>query len=325
MIKEALENYAKHENFFGMNRLNLDHLKALADVVELGSFSAAADRLNLTQPAVSLQIRQLEQRLGTALIERVGRKARPTAAGAELLLHAARIDAAVQAALEAVARQGSEVMGKVRIGTGATACIFLLPPLLQKLRQAHPRLEITIATGNAGDIARAVEDNRLDIGLVALPVSSRSLEIMPVLDDPFVLIGPPDMPLPPEATADIAAELPLLLYEPGGNTRRTSDEWFARQGLSPKPVMSLGSIEAIKELVKAGLGYAILPEMAVRSEASTFTIRTLSPPLHRTLAVVLRRDKPLHRGLKEVLRALEKLSSGASHPNVGLEPPAGRR
>ena len=79
-----------------MDRLNLDHLKTFADVVELGSFSAAADRLSLTQPAVSLQVRQLERRLGTMLIERVGRKARPTAAGTELLLHATRIDAAVQ-------------------------------------------------------------------------------------------------------------------------------------------------------------------------------------------------------------------------------------
>lgn len=292
-----------------MNSLNLDHLRAFADVVELGSFSAAAERLNLTQPAVSLQIRQLERRLGTLLVERVGRRTRPTAAGAELLVHAVRIDAAVQAALEAVARQSEDVMGTVRIGTGATACIFLLPGILQALRQAYPHLEITITTGNTGEIARAVEDNRLDIGLVTLPLSSRSLEIVPVLDDPFVLIAPPGMALPPEVTAEMAASLPLLLFEPGGNTRRTSDAWFARKGLSPKPVMSLGSVEAIKELVKAGLGCSILPEMAVRNEASTFATCALAPAQHRTLAVVLRRDKPLHRGLKEVFRVLQNLAS----------------
>lgn len=291
-----------------MNNLNLDHLKAFADVVELGSFSAAAERLNLTQPAVSLQVRQLERRFGTLLVERVGRRTRPTAAGADLLLHVAQIDAAVQAALEAVARHDGKVMGKVRIGTGATACIFLLPPVLKKLRQAFPNLEIIISTGNTAEIAKAVEDNRLDIGLVALPLSSRSLEIVPVLDDPFLLIGPPGMTLPQEATAAVVAELPLLLFEPGGNTRRIGDEWFAQAGLSPKPVMSLGSVEAIKELVKAGLGCSILPEMAVRAEATAFTVRSLAPLLHRTLAVVLRRDKPLHRGLKEVFRALQTLA-----------------
>ena len=292
-----------------MDRLNLDHLKAFADVVELGSFSAAAERLNLTQPAVSLQVRQLERRLGTTLIERVGRKARPTAAGTELLLHAARIDAAVQAALEAVARQSERVMGTVRIGTGATACIFLLPALLQSLRRRHPRLEIVITTGNTGEISRAVEDNRLDLALVTMPVSSRSLEIEPVLKDPFMVIGPPQTRLPVPASPAALAELPLLLFEPGGNTRRLSDEWFAQAGLSPRPVMSLGSVEAIKELVRAGLGCSILPGIAVRGDAASgaLTAQPLSPPLSRMLAIIVRRDKPLHRGLKEIMRALREL------------------
>ena len=113
-----------------MRRLSLDHLQTFADVVELGSFSAAAERLNLSQPAVSQQIRELERRLGAVLIERVGRKARPSVAGEELLTHAARIDAAVHAAVEAVTRHGEAALGRVRIGTGATACIFLLPPAL---------------------------------------------------------------------------------------------------------------------------------------------------------------------------------------------------
>ncbi|MBP0578684.1 LysR family transcriptional regulator [Labrys sp. LIt4] len=292
-----------------MNRLNLDHLKAFADVVELGSFSAAADRLNLTQPAVSLQVRQLERRLGTALVERVGRKARPTAAGMELLRHAARIDAAVQEALEAVARQSEGVMGTVRIGTGATACIFLLPALLQSLRQRHPRLEIVITTGNTGEIARAVEDNRLDLALVTMPVSSRSLEIEPVFEDPFMVIAPPHTRLPAPASPAALADLPLLLFEPGGNTRRLTDDWFAQAGLSPRPVMSLGSVEAIKELVRAGLGCSILPGIAVRRDAASgaLAVQPLSPPLSRRLAIIVRRDKPLHRGLKEILQALRQL------------------
>jgi DNA-binding transcriptional LysR family regulator len=87
-----LTNYAEYENFFGMRTLNLIHLRAFVDVIELGGFSAAAERLDLSQPAVSLQIRQLEKEVGVRLIERVGRKARPTAAGEELLDHAGRID-----------------------------------------------------------------------------------------------------------------------------------------------------------------------------------------------------------------------------------------
>ncbi|MFC7399866.1 LysR family transcriptional regulator [Chelatococcus sp. GCM10030263] len=289
-----------------MDSLNLDQLRAFLDVVALGSFSAAAERRNLTQPAVSLQVRQLERRLGVSLIERVGRKARPTSAGAELMAHAGRIDAAVSAALDAMARHATGAVGRVRLGTGATACIFLLPPILRDLRRRFPSLELTVSAGNTAEVVKAVEDNVIDLALVTLPASGRALAITPVLDDEFVAIAPPAMALPERLTPQTVAALPVLLYEPGGNTRRIVDDWFARGGAGLKPVMSLGSVEAIKELVGAGLGCAVLPSMAVRNapDREIFQVRSLSPQLHRRLAVVIRQDKPLYRGLKETVDAL---------------------
>jgi len=173
-----------------MERINLDQLHGFATAIELGSFSAAAQRLDLTQPAVSLQVRQLEKRLGTPLVERAGRVLRPTAAGAELLAHVGRIDAAVSGALEAVARHADGTAGRVRLGTGATACIFLLPPVLRSLRQRFAGLDITVSTGNTADIVQAVEDNTLDLGLVTLPASGRMLHVTPLLEDAFVAIAP---------------------------------------------------------------------------------------------------------------------------------------
>jgi DNA-binding transcriptional LysR family regulator len=296
-----------------MRGLNLDYLRTFVAVVEHGGFSAAATRLGLTQPAVSLQIRQLEKRLGVRLIERVGRGTRPTPAGAELLHHAGRIEGEVAAALDAVARHASGTMGLVRLGTGATACIFLLPPLLRELRERFPDLEITVSTGNTADIVRAVEENTLDIALVTMPASGRILEIQPVMEEEFVAIAPPGTVLPDPATPAALAEMPLLLFEPGGNTRRIVDQWFAAAGIQFRPAMSLGSVEAIKELVAAGLGCSILPASSVsadRREAASPYSR-LSPPLHRTLASVMRRDKPLTRGIKEMLRALERLAPDA--------------
>jgi len=292
-----------------MKNLNLDYLESFRVVIESGSFSAAAERLQLTQPAVSLQVRQLERSLGATLIERVGRRARPTAAGAALLAHADRISAAVTSAVDAVAQQTTGTAGRVRLGTGATACIFLLPPILRELRARLPGLEITVTTGNTPEIAKAVEDNTIDIGLVTLPVSGRSFEITPVLNDEFVLIAPPDMPLPARITPAVLATRPVVLFEPGGNTRRTADEWLARGGVSLKPLMSLGSVEAIKEMVRAGLGCAILPGMAVsaRSKHRDLAIRSLSPKLYRRLAVVIRRDKRLDRGLRQTLSALKAI------------------
>src|SRR5690349_19596922 len=166
-----------------MRGLSLDQLHTFVEVIERGSFSAAADRLDLTQPAVSLQVRQLEKRLGVRLIERVGRRARPTPAGAELLVHARTIAAAVGAAEESVAPYASGTLGRVRIGTGATACIHFLPTVLRDLRKRFPKLEIIIGTGNATEVVRQLEENTLDLGLVTLPASGRMFDVTPLLED----------------------------------------------------------------------------------------------------------------------------------------------
>ena len=152
-----------------MRGLNLDHLRMFAQVAELGSFSAAAERNGVTQPAVSLQVRQLERRYGLKLVERVGRRARPTAAGLELLTHIRAIDATLAQAEQAMTAHASQVSGRLRLGTGATACTYLLPPLLADLRRRFPALEVVASTGNTADMLRGLENNALDIGLVTMP------------------------------------------------------------------------------------------------------------------------------------------------------------
>lgn len=293
-----------------MRGLNLDHLRSFADVVETGSFSAAAVRLSLTQPAVSLHILQLERRLGVRLIERIGRKATPTAAGRDLLDHVRRIEADVAGAVDAMAFHATGTVGRVVLGTGATACIHLLPPLLRDLRRDHPSLEIVVRTGNSTDVVGWVEGNVVDVGLVTLPVSGRALQVTPVLDDPLVAVfAASDGAAPPDVAAADLAGRPLVLYEAGGHTRRAIDEWFLRSGAALKPIMELGSVEAIKKLIGAGLGCGILPAIAVTAEAreGSLVVRPLAPPLHRVLGIVLRRDKPLLRGLRAVTAALATL------------------
>jgi DNA-binding transcriptional LysR family regulator len=291
-----------------LRAINPDQLRAFADVIELGSFSAAAERLNLTQPAVSQQVKQLERRFALKLIERVGRKVTPTPAGIELMAHARRLEAVMVGALDAMARHATGALGRVRIGTGATACIHLLPPVLRDLRGRLPSLEIAVSTGNTAHILKLLEDNALDVGLVTLPARGRALSITPVLDDEFVAIASPDAPpLPRRVTPAVLAARPLVLYESGAQTRRIVDQWFGRRSSSFKPVMELGSVEAIKELVGAGLGYyGVLPRMAVSNERKRngLIVRSLAPRLWRKLALVLRRDKRLDRGLREVVNAL---------------------
>ncbi|CAB3870102.1 HTH-type transcriptional activator CmpR [Achromobacter anxifer] len=291
-----------------MRGLNLDHLRTFAQVIELGSFSAAAERVGVTQPAVSLQIRQLERRFGLKLVERVGRWAGPTAAGLELLEHARIIDAALAQAELAMTAHASQVSGRIRLGTGATACTYLLPPILADLRRRFPALDIVASTGNTADMLRGLENNTLDIGLVTLPAPGRMFEVTPVLEDEFVAIFPADdsASIPDAATPQALAQLPLVLFEPGARTRRLVDDWFEEAGVAVKPVMELGSTEAMKEIVAAGLGCAILPRLAVSGAGrrKALAVRSLTPRLSRSLAIVLRRDKPLGRGLRHLQESL---------------------
>jgi DNA-binding transcriptional LysR family regulator len=294
-----------------MRNLSLDQLETFAAVVESGGFSAAAARLNLTQPAVSFQIRQLERRLGLRLVERIGRRVQPTAAGLDLLPHIRRIDEAVAGAVEAMAYRAAGVVGRIRLGTGATACIYLLPRLLSDLRARFPSLEITVRAGNSRDILRELEDNALDIGLVTLPAPGRMFAVEKLLDDEIMAVFPPQIPPPRPVIPAALAALPVLLYEPGGNARRVIDDWFGRADVVLKPIMELGSIEAIKELVAAGLGCGLLPRLAVTSgEHGQIAVSSLSPRLYREIAMVMRRDKVPDRGLRELMRALEALKSG---------------
>ena len=291
-----------------MRGLNLDQLRTFADVVARKSFSAAAERRGISQPAVSLQVRGLERRFGVKLIERVGRRVVPTAAGEEFLARMRAVEAALDAIADAMLPHASGTAGRVRLGTGATACIYLLPPLLRELRQKFPALEIVVSTGNTPDMVRAIEENRIDLGLLTLPAGGRALEVRPVLDDEFVLVAPRAMRLPRDITPAALATLPLVQYEPGANTRRVVDEWAIRAGITLKPVMELGSVEAMKELTGAGLGCSVLPQMALRAkERRQFALRSLKPRLFRKLALVLRRDKPLTKGLREVIRGIESV------------------
>lgn len=289
-----------------MTTLNLAHLATFRLVIQRGSFSAAADVLGISQPAVSLQIRQLEHFLRSRLLERTGRGVKATAAGLALLTHSERIEQAVEETLRSLDAFSHEVSGTVSLGTGATACIHLLPPLLQQLRETYPLLKVGVTTGNTPGVVRAIEENRLDLGLVTMPVSGRGLEITPILDEEFVCISAQEEECEP--TPDSLHILPLIAFESGSGTRALIDGWFQASGLQPEPVMQLGSIEAIKRMVRAGLGYSIVPRMAVEQVADRegLCVLSLTPVLHRQLAIVMRQDKILSKGISGLIRLLQQ-------------------
>ena len=228
--------------------LQLAHLQTLAAVARHGSFSHAARELHLTQPAVSMQVRQLEHALGLPLLERVGKRAFPTKAGELLLAHAGRALRELETGLEVVQQLRGVVAGRIRLGTSASFSIYLLPPALRQFRSRYPRTELTVVTGNAPEIARAVVRSELDIGIVSLPVRERELAVSPFYRDEVVAIAPPDRRWRrgQRVTARELVSEPLILFEQGATLRRGIDHWFHRAGAVPALPMELGNTEAIK-------------------------------------------------------------------------------
>ena len=281
-------------------------MRTFLTVVESGGVSSAARLLNLTQPAASQQLRELERCLRVRLLDRAGGPGIPTAAGAALLEPARRAQAAIEDAMTAAAAHRAGDTGRVRPGTGASACIHLLPAVLAAARQRMPDLEVTVVTGNSGDITGHVESGALDAGLVTLPVAvSRALSVTRLMSEPLVALIPEPMVNPGDTIgAAQLGSLPLILHDQGGSTRALIDGWFRRAGMTPGPAMQLDSVESIKVLVASGLGASIIPRMSLNLPVANTIVRRLRPVLRRDLGLVPRREKTIDRGLRVLTEAL---------------------
>ena len=294
-----------------MRSLNPDHLRAFAEVVAQASFTRAAKRLNLAQPTVSLQIRDLENRLGVRLIDRLGKRAFATTAGRELLEHARRIAEENERLLAAMRRHRDGWLGQVRIGASTTALIYHLPPVLTGLRRQHPNIELVVTTGTTSGVIERILRNDIDLGIVSLPVSERQLHIVPLRKELLVAIFSKQVQsLPARVTPQFLLQQPLLLEFARAQVRALIIDWLSKGSPGPRPAMELDNIEAVKRMVASGLGASIVPAAAV-SEADVragIVTRPLKPALSRTLALVQRRDKPGDLAMQHVREALLTLA-----------------
>lgn len=303
-----------------MRNLNLDQLQALVEVVELGSISAAAKRLNLTQPAVSLQIRELEQRLGMPLLRRAGRQATPTSAGRELADHARAIFETTRRALTVVRRHRDGSLGRVRIGAGNAALRYHLLPVLQRLRREHPAIELVVSTGNTPEIVERLDRNLIDLGVTGLPVDGGRFETTHIRDMSLVAILPArDLDAPEVVTPADFEGLPLITLPQHSNLAQVTRGWLRTGGVEMRPAMEIDSLDAIRKLVAARLGVALVPEASLpRDEAAEGIVsRPLDPPLALRLGLIRRRNAPDDPALAVVRDAIMTLC--ADEPaDVGL-------
>jgi DNA-binding transcriptional LysR family regulator len=288
-----------------MRQLNLDHLRALVEVVEQGSFSAAARKLNLSQPAVSLQIRELEARWGVQLVERLGKQAHATAPGRDLIERAQQIFRECNAAEEAMRHFHDGWLGQVHIATTLTALMYELPPVLRELRSTHPNIDLVVTNMATRDAVERVIGNTVDLALVTLPVKSAQLKVTPLRHEMLVAILPPETKdVPDVVTPGYAARQPLVLETERGAVHKLVMEWLDREMPLAHAPMHVGIIEATKKAVASGLGMSIVPDVAVALPTPDYIVRPLDPPVPCTLGLIEHRQKPNGPAIDIVRRAL---------------------
>jgi len=295
-----------------MRDLKLDHLRTLAEVIVLGSFSAAARRLNLSQPAISQHIRGLEQRFGVRLVERLGKRVHVTVPGRKLMEHADRIFRECDAAASAMVHFHDGWLGVVRIATTLTALTYEVPPILKKLREEHPGIDLLVTNMPTRDSVDNIMKDTIDLALVTLPVKAAGLRIMPLRPEKLVAIFPAGARnVPSEVTPEYVAGRPLVLEHPRGAVYGLVMHWLSKQLPLPRTPMHLGTVEAIKSVVASNLGMSIVPDVAVAGPRSEIIVRPLKPEIPCTLALIERRNKPKDAARDIVRSALLELRVGS--------------
>lgn len=248
-------------------RVTLHQLHILRIVAEQGSIAAAARKLHLTAPTLSIQLRQLTEQLGLPLYQVVGRKLRLTGAGHDALEAARRIDDELRRLEQRLAARGGIERGRLRIAAVSTA-EYILPGLLGRFRQAHPGIEASLRILPRDRLLERLDQGLDDGYLMTRPPTDREVRTECIGANPLVMIAAPDHPWTRRQRIDFrdVARARFVVREQGSGTRLWTEEWLARFEAELEPELELGSNEAIKHAVRAGHGLAVISLHAVRLE-----------------------------------------------------------
>ena len=253
-----------------MTDLNFHHLAIFYTVARLGSFSKASEEMYISQPSVSLQIRELERYYGAPLFHRQSRKIRLTDVGEVVFGYAQRIFNAAQEMGRSVESLKELMMGRLALGASSTPGEYLLPVLLGRYKQRYPEVEVDLRISNTASVAKEVLAYEIDLGLVGDRVEENSLVCQSFYTDQLVVFVWPQHPFAPlgKVGVEALADQAFIMREPGSATRRIAEARLAELGVHVRVAMQLGSNEAVKRAVAAGLGIGILSRLALEVEAS---------------------------------------------------------
>ncbi len=302
----------------GMKDATVRQLQIFDAAARALSFSRAAEVLHLTQPAVSMQIRQLEHFAGVPLFERTGRRLHLTDAGGELVLHARAVLRALEDADEAFAAMKGLRGGRVRLAVVSTAKYFA-PRLIARFAQTHPGVQVRLQVDNREAVVRTLAANDVDLALMGRPPGELDLVAAPFADHPHVIIAPPDHPLAGRRRVDIdaLADEVFLVREMGSGTRTAMERFFQERGIPLRVGMEMPSNETIKQAVMAGLGLSFISLHTVALELSTHALGIV----HAPGLPVMRQWYVLHRAEKRLAPAADAFKAFVlQHGRDFLEP-----
>jgi len=293
--------------------MDFDQLETFIEVARLSSFSRAAEKRFRTQPAISSQIRSLEEEVGAKLLDRSGGKVSVTASGKLFLRFAEELLESRKTMLTAIAETERVPRGEIVVGANEGTCLHILPEVFAEFKKQYPDVNISINRADYAKILESVIDNSVDFGVVSLPVSDPRLTVVLIHRDELAIIVPPKHPLAKLQAATIAeaASFPLIVPK-AGHTRDALENLFYERKLKPRYTMELDSSELLKRFVAADAGVGFIARSNVLEDVRANALVAISisdATIRRDLALVFRKDKALSRAALAFIDITVKLKN----------------
>jgi DNA-binding transcriptional LysR family regulator len=290
--------------------MNLDQIRNFYEVAVHRSFTLAAEKLFRTQPAISTQVRMLEEELGEKLFDRIGKKVCLTQAGELLFGYAERLLRLHDEAKLAITELNASPRGKILIGANEATCLYVLPQLFALFKGKYPEVQISIYRNFSKKVVDKILENQLDFGIVTLPVPDRDLHVMPIAEDELWLITSPGHPLADRTTVALedVVSYPFIFHK-AGTTRERLVKHLGPLWEKMNISMELASIETIKKFVSIGMGISIVPKSYVSDEMERGTLRLVRMrnfKLIRKLGLIHRKNRYMSHASKAFLDVVEE-------------------
>lgn len=299
--------------------MDLDQLHTFLEIVRLKSFSKAAQTCYRTQPAISAQVRQLEQELNTSLFERLGTRIALTAAGKIFSEYAEQILDLRRRAQDSINELERVPRGELLIAANESTCIYVLPSVFSEYKKLFPNIQINVDRSYGARVVEAVSDNLADFGITQLPVQEKRLQVVPIHSDEILFLAPAGDALfhQKSITCRDLIGRPLLLPKTG-TTRTRLNAWFEPVESQVRISMELDSTEMIKRFVMAGLGYSFVAASHCQEEVQAKRLAALSlapEPMIRRVGLIYRKDKALSKAALGFIQVILD-HAGSSGPAV---------